>query len=92
MVPFAGARPDNGAEDSDGEEDAEDTFIVEDDSTQVIDLPAEFSMGTYQDLLHHFKIVCQMFVHTLVHNPDDREEAADKLRESTRLFQCGLVD
>ncbi|KAI1795783.1 hypothetical protein LXA43DRAFT_989531 [Ganoderma leucocontextum] len=86
-APFAGARPDNGAEDSDGEEDAEeeeeeDTFIVEDGSAQVVDLPAEFSMGTYQDLLHHFKIVCQMYVHILVHDPEDREEAAVKLREN----------
>nr|VWO98706.1 Nucleoside diphosphate kinase (NDK) (NDP kinase) (EC (Nucleoside-2-P kinase) [Ganoderma boninense] len=85
VAPFAGARPDNDAEDSTGEEDVEedeDTFIVEDDSAQVVDLPAEFSMGTYQDLLHHFKIVCQMFVHILVHDPDDREEAGNKLQEN----------
>lgn len=83
-APFTGARPDNGAGDSNVEEDAEeeDTFIVEDDSAEVVDLPAEFSMGTYQDLLHHFKIVCQMFVHILVHDPDDRDEAAAKLRAS----------
>ena len=83
-APFAGAKPHNGSDDSeqDAEEQEEDTFIIEDDSAQAIDLPAEFSMGTYQDLLHHFKIVCQMFVHIVVHDAEDREEAGDRLRES----------
>ncbi|TBU50876.1 hypothetical protein BD309DRAFT_985491 [Dichomitus squalens] len=84
-VPFAGAKPHDGSDhshDEAAEEEEEDTFIVEDDSAQAIDLPAEFSMGTYQDLLHHFKIVCQMFVHIVVHDPEDRAEVGDRLREN----------
>ncbi|TBU35882.1 hypothetical protein BD311DRAFT_647037 [Dichomitus squalens] len=83
-VPFDGAKPHNGSDHSNeaAEEEEEDTFIVEDDSAQAIDLPAEFSMGTYQDLLHHFKIVCQMFVHIVVHDPEDRAEIGDRLREN----------
>ncbi len=64
---------------------------MEDDSAQVIDLPAEFSMGTYHDLLHHFKIVCQMFVHILVHDPEDRDEAAEKLRKGTHMHLQLLI-
>ncbi|TFK89145.1 hypothetical protein K466DRAFT_661791 [Polyporus arcularius HHB13444] len=85
-APFSHARPDNGTEgvDEDGqeEEEDEDNFIVEDDSTQAIELPAEFSMNTYQDLLHHFKILCQMFVHMAVHDADERGEVATKLQKN----------
>ena len=47
-----------------------------------MELPAEFSMNTYQDLLHHFKIVCQLFVHMAVQDPEEREEAATSLQSS----------
>ncbi|KAI0721002.1 hypothetical protein C8T65DRAFT_631903 [Cerioporus squamosus] len=85
-APFSHARPDNGTEgldedEQEGEEE-EDNFIVEDDSTQAVELPAEFSMNTYQDLLHHFKIVCQLFVHMAVHDADERGEAATKLQKN----------
>ena len=92
-MPFSHARPDNGAEDDDnaGQEEEEDNFIVEDDSIQAIELPAEFSMNTYQDLLHHFKIVCQLFVHMAVHDEDERGEAATKLQKSTLLQLHVLV-
>ncbi len=88
-VPFAHARPDDRTAAHDAEEDDEEGeggFIVEDDE-QAVELPAEFSMNTYQDLLHHFKIVCQLFVHMAVHDADEREEAATRLQnsEQTRL-------
>ncbi|KAI0647140.1 hypothetical protein C8Q79DRAFT_957904 [Trametes meyenii] len=79
-TPFAGARPDGNS--SEGEEAEEDTFIVEDDSAAAIELPAEFSMNTYQDLLHHFKIVCQLFVHMAVRDAEERSEAATQLQEN----------
>lgn len=67
---------------SGGGEAEDDTFIVEDDSAAAIELPAEFSMNTYQDLLHHFKIICQMFVHMAVHDDDERSEVATRLQQS----------
>lgn len=60
----------------------EDAFIVEDDNTAVVELPAEFSMGTYQDLIHHFKIICQLFVHLAVHNVEDRRAVMEQLLDS----------
>ncbi|KAI0670291.1 hypothetical protein C8Q78DRAFT_1170257 [Trametes maxima] len=84
VAPFVGARPDGDSDEDEGDErdDAEDTFIVEDDSAAAIELPAEFSMGTYQDLLHHFKIVCQLFVHMAVRDSEDRAEAAAQLQDN----------
>jgi hypothetical protein len=71
--PFEGAKPD-GDSDSDAhssDENAnealeEDSFIVEDDNAVVPQLPAMFSMNTHQDLAHHFKVICQLFVHLAV--------------------------
>ncbi|KAI0374990.1 hypothetical protein BV20DRAFT_1118198 [Pilatotrama ljubarskyi] len=85
--PFSGAKPHRGSgedSDDDGGDNAEedDTFIVEDDSAAAIELPAEFSMNTYQDLLHHFKIVCQLFVHMAVHDSDDRSDVATRLQRN----------
>ncbi|KAJ8489704.1 hypothetical protein ONZ51_g2761 [Trametes cubensis] len=79
--PFADARPND--ESSEAEAEAEDdTFIVEDDSAAAVELPAEFSMNTYQDLLHHFKIICQLFVHMAVHDLEDREDVATRLQRN----------
>ncbi|KAH9856974.1 hypothetical protein C2E23DRAFT_881467 [Lenzites betulinus] len=84
--PFAHAKPDAGSNDESGgsenDDVEEDTFIIEDDSAAAIELPAEFSMNTYQDLLHHFKIVCQLFVHMAVHDADDRDDVATRLQQN----------
>ncbi|KAI0807491.1 hypothetical protein C8Q74DRAFT_1188043 [Fomes fomentarius] len=89
-VPFAHARPDDRTVAHEAEEDdeGEEGFIVEDDE-QAVELPAEFSMNTYQDLLHHFKIVCQLFVHMAVHDADEREEAATRL-QNNQYFEVPL--
>ncbi|KAH9946037.1 uncharacterized protein BXZ73DRAFT_37534 [Epithele typhae] len=87
-APFPHAHPDaNGDEDEDEDEgessrgdEFNDSFIVEDDTSQLVELPPEFSMGSYQDLLHHFKIVCQMFVHIAVHEEEEREQIALELQ------------
>ena len=85
-APFTHARPSGNADDDEvGDEDEDDTFIVEDDVSQAIELPAEFSMNSYQDLLHHFKIVCQLFVHMAVQDVDERRDAATSLQQSERL-------
>ncbi|CDO71213.1 hypothetical protein BN946_scf184863.g8 [Trametes cinnabarina] len=91
---FAGARPgassdEQSDDDADEDVDEEDNFIVEDDSAAVVELPAEFSMNTYQDLLHHFKIICQLFVHMLVHDPEDRSDVATRLQNS-QYFSVAL--
>ncbi|KAH9926204.1 uncharacterized protein B0H18DRAFT_1094787 [Fomitopsis serialis] len=78
-APFADARPGKSGKrdttpDEDGDTEEDDAFIVEDDNAAAPELPAEFSMNTFQDLLHHFKIICQFFVHLAVHEPDERED------------------
>jgi len=72
--PFKGSRPSGDIEnDSDGEESdssSSSAFIVEDG--EAIQLPAEFSMETHQDLSHQFKKIFQFFVHIAVQAPKKR--------------------
>ena len=84
--PFAGAKPSKGItsdeeiedEDDDGgggeeEEEDENSWIVEDDGPEgVPELPVAFNMSSHQDLSHHFKIICQLFVHLAVRSPSQR--------------------
>ncbi|KAG8877255.1 hypothetical protein FRB97_003556 [Tulasnella sp. 331] len=71
--PFRLARPD-GEDLPDVEiEEVDDSFIVEDDEDLAIELPAQYSRQSHQDLSIHFKVVCQLFVHLAVEEPDDRE-------------------
>jgi hypothetical protein len=85
-VPIPGARPSTASDDDeDSEEEDEDNFIIEDDGNEAsFELPVAFSMDTHQDLSHHFKIICQLFVHLAV--ADDREifmaEAMSNIRIS----------
>lgn len=85
--PFADAKPskdvksDEEVEDEgeDGEkseeegEGGEGSWIVEDDGLEgVPELPVAFNMSSHQDLSHHFKIICQLFVHLAVRSPSQR--------------------
>ena len=83
--PFAGAKPSKGVESDeevkeededecqDEEGEGENSWIVEDDGLDGIpELPAAFSMSSHQDLSHHFKIICQLFVHLAVRSPSRR--------------------
>ncbi|KAH9951251.1 hypothetical protein B0H21DRAFT_271900 [Amylocystis lapponica] len=83
-APFAHAKPDNGGKsdssEDEADEEAEDTFIIEDDDA-VVELPPEFSMESHQDLIHHFKIICQLFVHLAVQKPVNRPSAIKLLLE-----------
>lgn len=85
IAPFAGAKPDNSdAEDSshdEGTHSQEDGFIVEDDEAPV-ELPMEYSMNTHQDLAHHFKIICQLFVHIAVKPADQRRSFMEDTMKS----------
>ena len=74
-TPFSHARPSKTTiEEEDESEgaasDDDEAFIIEDDNA--VELPVEFSMSTHQDLKYHFKIICQLFVHLAVQDPDDR--------------------
>lgn len=89
-----GARPskqEEGESDkSEGEqsdEDEIDDFIVDDEGdAQTAALPAIFSMNTHQDLIHHFKIVCQYLVHLAVTSPSARERIADRLTSGKLIY------
>ena len=65
-TPFVGARPDGDPEEEVIVTPGEDSFIVDDGDDIVPVLPALFSMNTHQDLAHHFKVICQLFVHLAV--------------------------
>ncbi|EKM55579.1 uncharacterized protein PHACADRAFT_256297 [Phanerochaete carnosa HHB-10118-sp] len=73
-----GARPTHEIS-SDASEEEEPEYgglsgFIEEDSNQAIELPAEYSMNTYQDLMHHFKIICQLFVHLAVQPVEQRRD------------------
>jgi len=85
--PFAGAKPsknvtsdeevedegDGEGNDKEEEEEGESSWIVEDDGAEGIpELPVAFNMSSHQDLSHHFKIICQLFVHLAVRSPSRR--------------------
>lgn len=83
-----GAKPhipgtsDASEDEADADEDL-DGFIEEDHNAPV-ELPAEYSMNTYQDLMHHFKIICQLFVHLAVQPPGKRQAFMEKQKKGTR--------
>lgn len=74
VAPFKGAKPHHSGEsdpsddETDNNEEDEQDFIVDDDPDGVppAQLPLAFSLSTHQDLTHHFKVVCQLFVHITV--------------------------
>lgn len=82
--PFAGAKPSKGIqsdeeigdeeeEEGKDEEEEDEDWIVEDEGGEgVPELPVAFNMSSHQDLSHHFKIICQLFVHLAVRSPSRR--------------------
>lgn len=65
-----------------------DDFIVDDDGDgdAAASLPIAFSMRSHQDLVHHFKVVCQYFVHLAVTADRSRKRQADKLMKGVFFF------
>lgn len=88
-TPIPGAQPhqldsdESQLEDEDDADESQDVkdFIVEDDDgdTAPVQLPAAFSMHTYQDLAHHFKVICQYLVHLIVVSSSRRKKVSDQL-------------
>ncbi|KIK31177.1 hypothetical protein PISMIDRAFT_85451 [Pisolithus microcarpus 441] len=70
----------------------DDDFIVEDtlDGVQTIDLPAAFSMNAHQDLTHHFKIICQLFVHMAVRPLPERRAFMRHVLKKEQYFSLPL--
>ena len=86
---------DGDGDDDDDEDDEvnslDDDFIVEDAATAPMDiLPAQFSMTTHQGLQHHFKLVCQYFVHMILCHPSDKKQLATELLAST--YQLSITE
>ena len=91
--PFADARPDdNESENSKSGEEDLDTFIVDDvaGSSGHISLPAAFSMDTHQDLAHHFKIICQYFVHLALATVRNKASTSKQLLDGMSLVTMVL--
>lgn len=97
--PFAGSKPSNpkseeeaedegdrgGQSEEEGEGD-EDSWIVEDDGLEgVPELPTAFNMSSHQDLSHHFKIICQLFVHLAVRSPSQRVSFIQDIKAGEHL-------
>jgi hypothetical protein len=94
IKPFGGARQDNGVDSdaslAEGIEALEgDDFIVEDDGVVPAELPVDFSMSTHQDLAHHFKIICQFFVHLAVRLPAERGSVMEESMQGKHMY-CPL--
>ena len=98
VTPFAGAMPDTTDDPHDDEEVPDDGFIVEDDDGPA-ELPMEYSMNTHQELAHHFKIICQLFVHIAVRPPGERhafmkntmKSKLDSLSMSCLASKCAVL-
>ena len=99
--PFAGAKPSKGVtsdeeveDEGDGEgkdeeeegEEGESNWIVEDDGAEdVPELPVAFNMSSHQDLSHHFKIICQLFVHLAVRSPSRRASFMQEVKAGKHM-------
>ncbi|KIM65300.1 hypothetical protein SCLCIDRAFT_1212467 [Scleroderma citrinum Foug A] len=70
----------------------DDDFIVEDNAegTHSINLPVAFSMNTHQDLTHHFKIICQLFVHMAVRPLPERRPFMKHVLKKEEYFSVPL--
>ncbi|KDR81628.1 hypothetical protein GALMADRAFT_239697 [Galerina marginata CBS 339.88] len=90
--PFKGSKPSSGLGGvSDGEQSDSSTssgFIVEDDSS--VQLPAEFSMETHQDLSHQFKKIFQFFVHVAVQPTKSRADFMEARIRDEQYFSVPL--
>lgn len=86
--PFSGARPhiDGDSKASGDSEDEGLSGFIEEDSGVALELPTEYSMNTFQDLMHHFKIICQLFVHLAVQDVDDRQSFMEQSLKGKLIY------
>ncbi|KDQ60795.1 hypothetical protein JAAARDRAFT_67229 [Jaapia argillacea MUCL 33604] len=100
--PFAGSKPHIDSDEAPSDElegddndelpaADEDSWIVQDDSiTSAPELPMAFSMNTHQDLAHHFKIICQFFLHLAVQRPKKRHAFMKQSLAENEYFSVPL--
>ena len=59
---------------------------MEDDGPDdVPELPVAFNMSSHQDLSHHFKIICQLFVHLVVRSPSQRVSFIEEIKAGKHM-------
>ncbi|KAF9533012.1 hypothetical protein CPB83DRAFT_758503 [Crepidotus variabilis] len=89
--PFKGAKPsrlNDADEDDDDSSSGSSGFIVEDDD--VVQLPAQFSMETHQDISHQFKKIFQFFVYVAVQPLKRRRAFMQNNIENEEYFSVPL--
>jgi hypothetical protein len=74
---------DQGANDDDNDDD---DFVVQDDGEVIPELPMAFSRQSYQDTVHDFKVVCQLFVHLAMMPMDERRKDMEEVLNSTSIY------
>ncbi|KAI5828932.1 hypothetical protein K523DRAFT_243374 [Schizophyllum commune Tattone D] len=91
---FRGAKPSGDSLfGSDAESEASESgasFIVEDDGAAPVQLPAAFSLDTFQDLAHQFKKIFQFFCHIAVQPPDERHDFMEHALKNEEYFAVPL--
>ncbi|KAL4074404.1 hypothetical protein V8B97DRAFT_1949545 [Scleroderma yunnanense] len=90
----------DGSDDSEGvDDDRSNTsdsdnsdFIIEDnvEDANPVNLPVAFSMNTHQDLAHHFKVICQLFVHMAVRPLPERRPFMEHVLKREEYFSVPL--
>ncbi|KAF8910956.1 hypothetical protein CPB84DRAFT_1723119 [Gymnopilus junonius] len=93
--PFKGSKPSSGLQDDDSDLEQSDTynssdFIVEDEASTSVQLPAEFSMETHQDISHQFKKVFQFFVHVAAQPSRKRANFMEDRMQDEQYFSVPL--
>jgi len=94
LKPFKGSKDSTASEPGDvtdsQESESSDSsdFIVEDANS--VQLPAEFSMETHQDLSHQFKKIFQFFVHVAVQPPESRASFMETQIRAEQYFSVPL--
>ncbi|KAL1742924.1 hypothetical protein HDZ31DRAFT_83802 [Schizophyllum fasciatum] len=92
--PFRGSKPSRDSLfGSDGDSEASESgasFIVEDDGEAPVQLPAAFSLDTFQDLAHQFKKIFQFFCHIAVRSEEERHDFMEHAMKNEEYFAVPL--
>ncbi|KAI5899468.1 uncharacterized protein SCHCODRAFT_02483637 [Schizophyllum commune H4-8] len=91
---FRGSKPSGdslfGCDDESEASESGASFIVEDDGAAPVQLPAAFSLDTFQDLAHQFKKIFQFFCHIAVQPPDERHDFMEHALKNEEYFAVPL--
>ncbi|PPQ83330.1 hypothetical protein CVT25_003969 [Psilocybe cyanescens] len=87
-IPVKGSKPSAEYDEAVDSEQSESSFIVEDEES--VQLPAEFSMETHEDLSHQFKKIFQFFVHIAIQPTKDRAHFMESRMKDEQYFSVPL--